>query len=197
MTFTPGAGLFPLDRYRRDCYMAVLAAHATDTAHKKADCSFKVCRQRAYFSRRRVEDRSQLTPQLLISRFPQLNGQCSLLTAIKDAGPDPRPRASRQRDQVVRGDDELVSAPDPQHLDADKLRRDHHRMAPIDRQRIDGLQPGNGLSCGVKERAVVSHIFHCPARLGTAQYIALLPSLVFECQESLAKNAPLLESAQR
>src|SRR5579871_531744 len=132
--------------------------HTIHTARSGLHRLVKPTWQFDFFARPGEELRSHATSQLLVLA-PEFQRQIALFRAKYLFGLKPWPLSGLNRDRLVACDAQFVRPRDSEHFDPRQHGRDDDGMRPIDRERIERLQPREGIPALAGEGNVIPNFF--------------------------------------
>lgn len=106
------------------------------------------------------ERRSDLSPEMAVLT-PEVERQGSVDTMENNFVLEHGPSAFLQRFQMVLRNEQVVSLGSAEHLQADKLRRDHDRMQAVSSYSVDSLKPRKPLAVRAHKANVVAQHRNC------------------------------------
>src|SRR5579863_1286174 len=115
-----------------------------------------------FLARSGEELRSHATSQLLVLA-PEFERQIAVFRAKHLFGLKPWPLPGLNRDRLVAGDAQFVRPRDSEHLDPRQHGRDDNGVRPVDRKRIERLQPGESIPTLPGEGNVIPDFVACSA----------------------------------
>jgi hypothetical protein len=157
----------------------VLAADAANGPSHFSDCLFKPLRQMQHLARAVIEDGSQLSLERAVFFLPEIERENTIPSTKEQRRINLRSIPARRVTQSVEGDRKHACPYSAQHLHSHQALSEEDRMAAIDGNRVQGLQPGQWISFRRNEGARSAHVGDRAAGFHAAQHIAFGQVLVF------------------
>src|SRR5271154_260205 len=155
------------------------------TARSSLDRLVEPTWQVDFFARSGEELRPHATSQLLVLA-PEFKRQIAVFRAKHFFGFKPWPLPGLNCDGLVACDAEFVRPRDSEHFDPRQHGRDDDGMRPVDRQRIERLQPRESIPALPGEGNVIPDFFTGSAGFHPAYDVSFDSSLVFQAQLGLS-----------